>query len=136
MSRVIVDSGAWIALLNARDSHHDRARAYLESHAKLLTINYVVDEAATRLRYDGGLAAALGLRALLDRLVREGRLRVVWIDARLEHEAWGLLEKHADLPLSLTDAATAAVARRHKLRRVFGFDFGFRALGFAVEPEG
>lgn len=138
MSSVFVDTGAWIALLKRNDSLHKQARIYYEakvaSRDRLLTTNYVVDETATHLRYDAGLEAALVFRRALDEAITARRLRLVWIDERLEREGWQILERYADVELSLTDATSAAVARRAKVREVFGFDADFRALGFDVRP--
>jgi predicted nucleic acid-binding protein len=135
---VFVDTGGWIALLKADDHMHERARRHYERRlaegARFLTTNCVVDETATRLRYDAGLRAALAFRAALERSVAERRTRIAWIDPRLEREGWGMLERFADLPLSLTDATSAAVAGRAKAGEVFGFDAHFRALGFDVQP--
>lgn len=138
MSSIFVDTGAWIALLKRNDSLHTEARMYYESRVaardRLLTTNYVVDETATRLRYDAGLDAALVFRRALDEAIAGRRLRLAWIDERLEREAWHFLERYADVELSLTDATSAVVARRAKVREVFGFDADFRALGFDVRP--
>jgi predicted nucleic acid-binding protein len=138
MPAVFVDTGGWLALLRRDDRMHERARPFYErlvaNGTRLLTTNYVVDETATRLRYDAGLAAALALRSALDRSTASGSLRIAWIDPRLEREGWGLLERHADLFLSLTDAVSAVVARRARVQQVFGFDADFRALGFDVQP--
>lgn len=135
---IFVDTGGWIALIDRNDSLHTRARNYYAERVagrdRFLTTNYVVDETATHLRYDAGLRAALTFREALDAAVAGRRLRVAWIDQRLEREGWNLLERYADVPLSLTDAVSAAVARRAKVREVFGFDKDFRALGFDVRP--
>lgn len=138
MTVVFVDTGAWIALLSRNDHHHERALAYYEELAtdgtRLLTTNYIVDETATRLRYDVGLPAALAFRDMLDQSIARRRVRTVWIDAGIQREAWALLERHADVELSLTDATSAVVARRAKAGTVFGFDGDFRALGFDLRP--
>src|SRR5436190_5231487 len=113
---------------------HERARRHYERRlaegARFITTNYVVDETATRLRYDAGLGAALTFRRALDRATSEHRMKIAWIDARLEREGWAILERFADVLLSLTDATSAAVAGRAKAHEVFGFDADFRALGF------
>ena len=134
-----VDTGAWIALLKSDDQMHGRARRYYQDRLgageRFLTTNYVVDETATRLRYDAGLRAALAFRDAVRGSVGMRRLRVVWIDARLEGEGWAILERYDDVPLSLTDATSAAVAGRGKVRTVFGFDQDFRAVGLDVQPS-
>lgn|GEM_PF-7115574 len=70
----------------------------------------------------------------MERAVAVGLLRLRWMDPRFEREAWELLERYRNVPLSLTDATSAVVARRAKVREVFGFDSDFRALGFDVQP--
>jgi predicted nucleic acid-binding protein len=138
MPPLFVDTGGWLALLRRDDRMHQRARSYYErlvgDGTRLLTTNYVVDETATRLRFDAGLPAALAFRAALDRSTSTGRLRIGWVDPKLEREGWEILEHHADLVLSLMDAVSAAVARRARVQQVFGFDADFRALGFDVQP--
>jgi uncharacterized protein len=133
-----VDTGAWIALLKRDDHMHRRARRHYErrltERARFLTSNYVIDETATRLRYDAGLEAALSFRVALDRAASGQRLRIAWVDAALEKEGWTILERYADVPLSLTDAISAAIARRAKATEIFGFDADFRALGLDVQP--
>jgi uncharacterized protein len=119
---------------------HEPARRFYEelvtSGERLLTTNYVVDETATRLRYDAGLEAALAFRDALERSVSQRRLRVIWVDRLLEREGWGILERYGDVALSLTDATSAAAAKRAKVQDVFGFDADFRALGFTLRPLG
>jgi predicted nucleic acid-binding protein len=137
MKPVFVDTGAWIALLRVRDARSADATAWYRANSKrlLLTTNYVLDEAATRLRYDGGLSLAIRLRTHLDVAIDRGRLERRWIDATIEAEAWSLLERYPEVPLSFTDATSAVVARRAKAREVFGFDGDFRALGFELVPH-
>ncbi len=138
LKRVLVDTGAWLALLKRDDELHERAKAHYDQlardGARLVTTNYVVDETATRLRYDVGLAAALRFRDTLAGTARAGRLRIVWVDRGIEGKAWEILEKYADLPLSLTDGTTAAVARAQRIREIFAFDDEFAALGLIVAP--
>jgi len=138
LTLTFVDTGGWIALLKRDDRMHERARAYYERRlaegVQLLTTNYVVDETATRLRYDAGLDAAFSFHRALEQSASRRRLRLVWIDKRLEREGWEILRQYADLDLSPTDAISAAVARRARVTEVFGFDAHFRALGFDLQP--
>lgn len=117
---------------------HEKALSYYEDRlakgVRLLTTNYVTEEAATWLRYHTGLGTALTFRRALEEALSRRRLRVVWVDPRLEREGWEIMERYADVALSLTDAVSAAVARRAKVTEVFGFDADFRALGFDVQP--
>ena len=138
MKTVVVDTGAWIALLSSADQHGaaatDRYRALSTEGVRLVTTNYIVDETATRLRYGAGLDAALAFRRMLDDSVKARRLRITWIDETSEREAWRILEQYHDVTLSLTDATTAVTARRARIEEIFGFDRDFEALGLLVLP--
>jgi len=102
--------------------------------ARLLTTSYVLDETATRLRYDLGLEVALAFRDTIREAERLRRLRVVWVDRRVEGLAWDVLSRYAEVPLSFTDAVTIAVARSRRIREIFGFDEDFEAAGLEVAP--
>lgn len=138
MSIALVDTGAWIALLSRDDQYaqsaQERYRELSAAGTRLVTTNYVVDETATRLRYDAGPGAALGFRAMLDAAVEQRRLRIAWIDAEVERRGWRILAQYRDVTLSLTDATTAAVATKAKIEQIFGFDADFEALGLVVLP--
>ena len=138
MKSVVVDTGAWLALLSRTDQHAaaatERYQALSAEGASLVTTSYVVDETATRLRYGAGLDAALAYRRMLDDTVKQRRLRIAWVDETTEREAWRLLEQYRDVTLSLTDATTAVTARRARIGEIFGFDRDFEALGLVVLP--
>jgi predicted nucleic acid-binding protein len=138
LTTVFVDTGAWLAFLSRDDQYHSlavaRYRELADDRARLVTSNYIVDETATRLRYGVGLKAALGFHQMVLGAVAGGRLRVAWVDEKTEAEGWRLLEQYADVPLSLTDATSAVVARSRRITEIFGFDSDFGAMGFAVQP--
>ncbi len=106
----------------------------MADRARLLTTSYVLDETATRLRYDLGLEVALAFRDTIREAERLRRLRVVWVDRRVEGLAWDVLSRYAEVPLSFTDAVTIAVARSRRIREIFGFDEDFEAAGLEVAP--
>jgi predicted nucleic acid-binding protein len=101
---------------------------------RLVTTSNVIDETATRLRYDLGLEHALAFRDMLREAERSRRLTLVWVDRRISELAWDILEQFADVPLSFTDATTVAVARSRRIREIFGFDSDFQAAGLEVRP--
>ena len=69
MKSLFVDTGAWIGIAVARDQAHRVAAAFAKhlSAAKtpLLTTNYVLVEAFTRIRYDDGHSKALTFETLV-----------------------------------------------------------------------
>lgn len=138
MSIVFVDTSGWIALLSRSDRLHTRALSVYDElsqkRTRLVTNNYVTDETATRLRYGLGLDTALAFRRMIIEAVAARRLRISWVDERVETEAWRVLEQYRDVKLSLTDATCAVTARSARALEVFGCDRDFEALGFVVRP--
>lgn len=101
---------------------------------RLVTTNYVIDETATRLRYDLGLPRAIHFREALRQAERIGQLDIAWIDRRLADSAWSILQQYADVAYSFTDATSIAVARSRRIREVFAFDEDLEAAGLTVSP--
>lgn len=139
MKRVFVDTGAWIGIAVARDQVHEAAAAYARhlaaGNAPLLTTNYVLAEAYTRIRYDDGHAKALAFDALIQEMTRRRQLSIGWVTPAVHEEALVLFRRYADHEFSIVDCASFVVARRHKVREVFGFDSDFAAMGFILRPS-
>jgi predicted nucleic acid-binding protein len=138
MSLVFVDTGAWVALLNGPEHLHQRAvaaySALVEEGARLVTSSDVIDETATRLRYDASLAAALDFRDAVAKAEKSRLVRVLQVDAATQHKGFAIWEKYPKVTLSLTDATSVVLARGLSIKTVFGFDGDFRAVGFTLIP--
>jgi predicted nucleic acid-binding protein len=120
MSRVVVDTGPLVALLNARDEHHAWARATLDALAPpLVTCEAVLSEACFLVRrLPGGPEAVLAL-------VARG---VVQIDFRLQDELAAvarLMKRYANVPMSLADACLVRRVERERGARVLTCDSDF-----------
>lgn len=99
MTRVVIDTGPIVALLNRRDRHHAWVREVLDAvEPPIFTCEAVVSEACFLL---GRLAG--GQDAVLELLASD----VVNIDFRMPPEiaaVRGLMRKFANVPMSLADA--------------------------------
>lgn len=139
MKRVFVDTGAWIGVAVARDQAHDAAAKYArrlaEGNLPLLTTNYVLAEAYTRIRYDEGHPKALAFDGLIREMIRRRQLAVSWITPSVHNEALELFRRYADHEFSVVDCASFVVGRRKGIREVFGFDHHFATMGFALRPS-
>jgi predicted nucleic acid-binding protein len=94
---VIIDSSALVALLDARDQHHRWARvAVADLPLPWLTCEAVVVE--TLFLLDQTEADRL------KRLLRDGRLRVVYGLRDEPKAALDLMDRYANVPMSLADA--------------------------------
>lgn len=139
MKRVFVDTGAWIGVAVTRDQMHEAAAAYArhlaDTKASLLTTNYVLAEAYTRIRYDDGHAKAVAFDTLIREMIRRRHLAVRWITPALHEEALELFRQYEDHDFSVVDCTSFVVARRLRVREVFGFDRHFATMSFVLRPS-
>ena len=89
--KIFVDAGAWIAHSNPSDQHHDTAVAMythlVQQRIPLLTTDYVVDEAITRLRYDATHARAVAFLDFMKDAVKRDAVTLERIDVDRFEEA-------------------------------------------------
>ena len=120
-SRIVLDTGPLVALLNRRDTHHAWARMCVaEAKPPLLTCEAVLSEACFLVR-----ALPKGPQAVLD-LLQQG---VLAIPFRVEEEAKRiakLLGRYASVPMSLADACLVRMAEQHAQSVVMTLDGDFR----------
>jgi predicted nucleic acid-binding protein len=117
---VLVDTGPLVAMLNRRDQFHAWTIARLaEIEPPLLTCEAVLSEACFLLRRAPGGAVALLT------LVEQGHVRVA---LELGSEAGALkrlLEKYADVPMSLADSCLVRLSELHPSGRLLTLDSDF-----------
>ena len=121
MTRVVVDTGPLVALLNRRDRHHAWVRQVLDTvEPPIFTCEAVVSEACFLLgRLAGGEDALLALLAN----------RVVTIDFQLHTEietVRGLMRKFATVPMSLADACLVRMSELDVQTTILTLDGDFR----------
>ena len=131
--KMLVDSGALLALLLRNDQHHARAAAFLKAHPdrRFVLTDLILAEVVTRLRARAGAAeAARAGRSFLS----SRRYEVLFADARLVASALGRMEQFEDKRLSLTDCVSFEVMDQLGLRTAFTFDRDFRDCGYEAVP--
>ncbi|MBI4263309.1 MAG: PIN domain-containing protein [Acidobacteria bacterium] len=131
--KMLVDTGALLALTLKRDQHHGRAATFARQHrdARFVLTDLILAETVTRLRAraDARLATAAG-RSLLE----SRRYEVLFVDAPLVTSALARLEQFGDKALSLTDCVSFEVMDRLGLTTAFAFDRDFRDCGYRTVP--
>ena len=104
MNAIFVDTWAWYALANKRDSEHERAKAIINDitnqNTPLVTTSLVIYESVTLTRYDLGYPAAKKLRDTLNALVDADGLHVEFLRSNLEIKSWAIFDKYADQDFS------------------------------------
>lgn len=132
MNKVLVDTGAWYALIDRRDPDHVDARACLDAHhGRLVVSDYIVDETLTLLRYRLGWEAATafgknlmsGYIAVLHDLTRKDK-----------EEAWRIFCQYRDKSFSFTDWTSFALMQRLKLTTAVAIDSDFKTYGLHCIP--
>ena len=121
MTRVVIDTGPIVALLNRRDRHHAWVREILDAvDPPIFTCEAVVSEACFLLgRVAGGQDAVLELLAS----------DVVNIDFRMLPEiaaVQGLMRKFANVPMSLADACLVRMTELEAQSVLVTLDGDFR----------
>lgn len=136
MRSVFVDTSAFVALRNAAEAEHERARAALSAllaeGAALFTSNYVFAETYTALMFRVGRGEAVEWGR---RFRASGAIELVRAEADIEDAAWEILERHGDKRWSYVDATSFALIEREGNGEAFAFDTHFGQRGLRVWPQ-
>jgi predicted nucleic acid-binding protein len=134
MTRLFVDTGAFVAKEIAGDQYHARAlsawKEIEERSFRLVSSDHILDESATLIarRSNYAWAAEWGNDVL------EAGIEWLQADATEWRQALALMRKLADQGVSFTDCLSAVLMKRAGLKQVFGFDSHFESMGFRVWP--
>lgn len=131
--RIYVDTSAFLAVLNADDENHERARRVwtdlLTGQTPLVCSSYVLVETYALVQSRLGVEA---MRAFHEDIFP--LLRVEWVDHDLHLRAAAALITAGRRSLSLVDCTSFEIMRQLGIRRVFAFDAHFREQGFDCLP--
>ena len=133
MNRAFVDTGAWYALLDRNDPDHaEVVQAFQAYRGRLVTSNFVFDEAVTLARYRLGWDVARKLGSQL----REQRIaRLERVTPKDEAAAWSIFDHYRDKRFSFTDCTSFALIQRLELPLSLAIDSDFRSFGLHCLPD-
>ena len=131
--RVFVDSGPFIALLDSRDQHHERALATLRKleGSSLITSAFVLSEAAERARR---LVGPRPVSAFVRKVLDGSLYRVVDFGLGVMGEALDAMVRYDEHSLSFVDCTNLVLMKEGRIPALFTFDGGFRKVGVQVIP--
>jgi uncharacterized protein len=134
---IFVDSSARIALLDQADGHHARARTFASElaagpYGRLVTTDYVPDEAATYLRLRAPSPALKQFKSILE---ASASVEVIWTTPARFRAAWEMSATHDDKRWSLTDCLSFVTMESLGIPSAFSFDSDFGQAGFEVLPS-
>jgi predicted nucleic acid-binding protein len=131
--KLLVDSGAWIALRSRRDQHHAEAdrlfRTALKRAIPLVTTNLIIAEAHRLTLHRAGVDAAF---KALDRIGASTSVTVHFATADEHAAALGWLERLRPRAITYTDAVSFAVMKSTTCSHALAFDEDFVAAGFSL----
>ena len=131
--RVLVDSGAWIALVRATDQHHAEADRMFRHAARLriplVTTNLIVAEVHRFILFHVGIRPAA---ILLDRIDSSPLLTTEFVTAEHHDAARRWIAKLADQVITYTDAVSFAVMDAMRCSAAMSFDHDFVTAGFRL----
>jgi predicted nucleic acid-binding protein len=127
MRGLYVDTGLWLALLDAADPLHPKAKSIVETYKTypLFSSDHVLSETVTLLRRELGPEPAIGF----GREFLEGKIgQLVQVEKPDWLEGFKLIEKYKDQKVSAADATSVAIIRRLDVEKVASFDKHFRII--------
>lgn len=132
---LFVDTGAWFALADESDKHHDQAvNIYpdlLKGSHHLTTTNMVVAETYILIRRVIGHQPA---NRFLQNIGGSPRVLKIYSDYTLEEIAEDILMQYDNHDFSYTDAVSFAVMKENGIKKAFTFDQHFVTAGFTIVP--
>lgn len=138
MDKVFVDSGGWIACINRKDRHHQKAVNYLKALRKdrvpLITSNFIQAETITWIRYNINHQTSLKVIKLWEKVEEMNELTTYRVSKEIDRKAREIFKKYSDHILSYTDCTSFAICKKHGIKKVFGFDSDFNTLGYLLAP--
>jgi len=136
VTRLFIDSGAFVATDLPRDQYHRQSRQawtqLSDSAIRLYSSDAVFQETMMLLHHRAGVEFAI--RWAEDHL--RGNV-ITWlpIDAQVRRSALPWMKKFADQTVSFVDTTSFVLMRRENIRHVFSFDRHFAAAGFRLWPD-
>lgn len=121
---ILVDTGAWYAIADRSDQHHQTARRFYLKHAprgSFITTDLVVAETWTLLNARLGHGTALTFWDTL----RETGTPVLTAEAVDLEAAWHIAQAFPDQTFSFVDCMTFAIMERTGVTQAFAFDAHF-----------
>lgn len=133
---IFIDTGAFLALEDESDNHHEEAirfrdKVLLPGNYEFITTSYILDETLTLIRRRLSISASISL----SKKMRNSQIvKILRISEEVEEKALDLFEKYDDKTFSFTDCVSFVIMRDLGIQEAFTFDEHFLQMGFVRKP--
>ncbi len=131
---ILVDTGAWYAIVDSSDRHHKEAKRFYSDQASkssFLTSNLILSETWTLINSHIGRFAA----GTFWETLRETRIPILTIEPVDLEAAWRIGRDFSDQTFSLVDCCTFAVMERMGITEAFTFDAHFLTYRYGPKRQ-
>ncbi len=121
MAQYLIDSGAFLALLDVKDKFHSAAKLFAQTNKDAI---YFVSEPIfmeTMTLVKGRLGSVAAIR-LGEQVQKSAQFRLVPLTDELRQRVWTLFSHYADKQWSYADCSLMALAQLLGVTAVFSFD--------------
>ena len=121
MTQYIIDSGAFLAMLDARDKYHEPAPTFISANnaATFFIPETIFVETMTLVKSRLGAKAAVSLG---ERIFISSLFQIVSLPEDRKQVIWSIFKQYSDKQWSYADCAILAMARYLQVTAVFSFD--------------
>ncbi len=133
---LFIDTSAWIALNQKKDSHHERAKTFVETnkggdvaYGPIHTSEMVLQETYTFLLYNYNHGAA---KEIVEKILRSNVI-IHPFNSQDFSGIWNRITERKSM-LSFVDWSIVALMERYSIGHIFTFDGDFTRLGFMKVP--
>jgi len=131
---ILIDTAAFLAVLNANDQFHPAAKQswneMLASDSTLISSNYIILETTALLQHRFGIEAVRLFETDVLPIIE-----IIWIEEIVHKQGISALLAANRRDLSLVDCTSFEIMRHIGLDTVFTFDPHYREQGFSLIPE-
>jgi predicted nucleic acid-binding protein len=128
---MLVDTGAWYAVADSSDGHHEEARRFYSEQAgrtPFVTTDLIMAETWALMSSHLGRSAAITFWETL----RDTRTPILTVEPVDLETAWQILQSFADQTFSFVDCTTFALMERLGIHEAFAFDAHFLVYRFGA----
>ena len=136
LSKIFIDSSAFLALEDESDQSHEEAFQFREQvlqkrKYEIITTSYILDETLTLIRFRIDIKASIGF----SKKIRKSKVvKIVQVSKEIEEKALDIFERYDDKDFSFTDCVSFVVMREMGVKEAFAFDEHFNQMGFIRKP--